>query len=107
MGIELNNGQKQLVNDATVWWHHRTYQTFEISGPPGCGKTWIVNYIIDLFGIDRSRIAPMAYTGSAAINMRTKGMMNASTIFLGCMTLKKYLFMVMMENQYVIISLIR
>lgn len=81
MGIELNNGQKQLVNDATVWWHHRTYQTFEISGPPGCGKTWIVNYIIDLFGIDRSRIAPMAYTGSAAINMRTKGMMNAGTIF--------------------------
>lgn len=81
MGIELNNGQKQLVNDATVWWHHKTYQTFEISGPPGCGKTWIVNYIIDLFGIDRSRIAPMAYTGSAAINMRTKGMMNAGTIF--------------------------
>ena len=81
MDIVLNNGQKQLVNDAIQWWRHKTYQTFEISGPPGCGKTWIVNYIIDSLSIDRSRIAPMAYTGSAAINMRTKGMANAGTIF--------------------------
>lgn len=79
--IILNNGQTQLVNDATLWWRHKTYQTFEISGPPGCGKTFIVNLIIDTLGIDRSRIAPMAYTGSAAINMRTKGMANAGTIF--------------------------
>lgn len=79
--VILNNGQTQLVNDATLWWRHKTYQTFEISGPPGCGKTFIVNLIIDTLGIDRSRIAPMAYTGSAAINMRTKGMANAGTIF--------------------------
>ena len=79
--IILNNGQTQLVNDAIQWWRHRSYQTFELSGPPGCGKTWIVNYIIDMLHIDRQRIAPMAYTGSAAINMRTKGMTNAGTIF--------------------------
>ena len=79
--IVLNNGQTQLVNDAIQWWRHRSYQTFELSGPPGSGKTWIVNYIIDMLHINRQRIAPMAYTGSAAINMRTKGMTNAGTIF--------------------------
>ena len=79
--VTLNNGQNQLVFDAIQWWRHRNYQTFEISGPPGSGKTWIVNHIIDALHIDRSRIAPMAYTGSAAINMRTKGMTNAGTIF--------------------------
>lgn len=79
--VVLNNGQTQLVNDAIQWWRHRSYQTFELSGPPGSGKTWIVNYIIDMLHINRQRIAPMAYTGSAAINMRTKGMTNAGTIF--------------------------
>ena len=72
MSIELNNGQKQVLSDAIYWWHHRPYQTFEISGPPGSGKTFLVNAIIDALGIDRQRIAPMAYTGSAAINMRMK-----------------------------------
>ena len=81
MGIEPNMGQKMLAVDAIHWWQRRYTQTFEISGPPGCGKTFIVNWIIDLLQIDRSRIAPMAYTGSAAINMRTKGMQNAGTIF--------------------------
>lgn len=79
--IVFNDGQKQVVYDATQWWRHRTYQTFELSGPPGSGKTWIVNYIIDALHINRQRIAPMAYTGSAAINMRKKGMTNAGTIF--------------------------
>ena len=81
MSIQLNNGQKQVLSDAIYWWHHRPYQTFEISGPPGSGKTVLVNAIIDALGIDRQRIAPMAYTGSAAINMRMKGMQNACTIF--------------------------
>jgi len=81
MSIELNAGQKKVLSDAIYWWHHRPYQTFEISGPPGSGKTFLVNAIIDALGIDRLRIAPMAYTGSAAINMRVKGMQNACTIF--------------------------
>lgn len=79
--IKPNKGQEQLAKDACYWWRTKYTQTFEISGPPGCGKTFIVNLIIDMLGIDRMRIAPMAYTGSAAINMRTKGMTNAGTIF--------------------------
>lgn len=81
MSIEFNSGQKRVLADAIDWWRHRPYQTFEISGPPGSGKTFLVNAIIDALGIDRTRIAPMAYTGSAAINMRMKGMQNACTIF--------------------------
>jgi exodeoxyribonuclease-5 len=79
--VELNRCQTITLNDAIAWWNHRTTNTFEISGPPGSGKTFLVNHIINALHIDRSRIAPMAYTGSAAINMRTKGMTNAATIF--------------------------
>lgn len=79
--IVLNQSQQKVFNDAIDWWRHQRYQTFEISGPPGSGKTFLINQIINALRINRSRIAAMAYTGSAAINMRTKGMMNASTIF--------------------------
>ena len=48
MEITLNKGQAQLVDAAKLWWTTRSYQTFEISGPPGCGKTWIVNLIINI-----------------------------------------------------------
>ena len=83
MNAELNLSQQKVFQDAILWWRQKNYQTFEISGPPGSGKTFLINKIIDALNIDRERIAPMAYTGSAAINMRTKGMENARTIFLG------------------------
>jgi exodeoxyribonuclease-5 len=81
MNIQPNACQSKVLSEAIAWWKSGSTQTFEISGPPGSGKTFIVDLIIDTLGIDRSRIAPMAYTGSAAINMRAKGMMNAQTIF--------------------------
>lgn len=79
--IELNESQKKVFNEAIDWWRNGSEQTFEISGPPGSGKTFLINTIVNALGIDVNRIAPMAYTGSAAINMRTKGMHNAGTIF--------------------------
>ena len=39
-----------------------------------------MNAIIDAIGIDKNRVAPMAYVGAAAINMRLKGLENAKTI---------------------------
>ena len=79
--FSLNRGQQQIY-DAAIDWYRRGYtQTFELSGPPGSGKTFLINKIIDALGVDRSRIAPMAYTGAAAINMRTKGMLNAKTCY--------------------------
>ena len=77
----LNHSQQIVFNQAIEWWNTKNSQTFEISGPPGSGKTFLINEIIDSLGIDRDRIAPMAYTGAAAINMRTKGMYNAKTCF--------------------------
>jgi exodeoxyribonuclease-5 len=44
----------------------------------------MVNQIIKALGIPPERVAPMAYTGTAAINMRAKGMMNAKTIYAWC-----------------------
>ena len=79
--ITLNTSQQKVFEDAINWWRTKSYQTFEISGPPGSGKTFLINKIIRALNIDVRRIAPMAYTGSAAINMRTKGMSMAKTIF--------------------------
>lgn len=81
MMIELNTSQQKVFNDAINWWRHGTEQTFEISGPPGSGKSFLIDKIVKALKIDSNRIAPMAYTGSAAINMRTKGMYSARTIF--------------------------
>ena len=81
MMIELNTSQQKVFNDAIDWWRRGTEQTFEISGPPGSGKSFLIDKIVKALKIDSNRIAPMAYTGSAAINMRTKGMYSARTIF--------------------------
>ena len=37
--IELNESQKKVFNEAIDWWRNGSEQTFEISGPPGSGKT--------------------------------------------------------------------
>ena len=75
----LNAGQKRVFDAAIEWWHSNKRYPFEISGPPGAGKTYLINCIIDALEIDRERVAPLAYTGAAAINMRNHGMFNAKT----------------------------
>ena len=81
MAAVLNNDQSRVYYEALDWYRKGNQQTFEISGPPGSGKTFLINYIIDALGIDRNRIAPMSYTGAASINMRVKGMHNARTCY--------------------------
>lgn len=55
-------------------------QVLQISGDPGTGKTTIMLEIIKRIGIPLERVAPMAFIGQAAINMRYKGLWNARTI---------------------------
>lgn len=79
--LELNNSQAKVAREALQWWRTGYSQVFEISGGPGTGKSYLIDKLVKLFGVNPSEVAPMAYTGSAAINMRRKGMQNAKTIF--------------------------
>lgn len=76
----LTDEQQALVKACYSWFYNDNDLIFEYSGGPGTGKSFVMNYIIDYLGIDRKYIAPMAYTGAAAVNMRTKGLLNAGTI---------------------------
>lgn len=76
----LTDEQQSLVKDCYDWFYYSNDLVFEYAGGPGSGKSFVLNYIIKYLHIDREQIAPMAYTGAAAVNMRTKGLLNAGTI---------------------------
>lgn len=76
----LTNEQQSLVKDCYNWFFNENNLVFEYTGGPGTGKSFVLNFIINYLGINREQIAPMAYTGAAAVNMRTKGLLNAGTI---------------------------
>lgn len=78
--IELTPKQQAIVDKAVQWYFNSSEQIFQFAGNPGTGKSVVMNAIIDAIGVSRDSIAPMAYIGSAAINMRLKGMKNAKTI---------------------------
>lgn len=76
----LTEEQQSLVKDCYHWFYNEKSLVFEYAGGPGTGKSFVLNVIINYLNIKRECIAPMAYTGAAAVNMRTKGLLNASTI---------------------------
>ena len=76
----LTDEQQSLVKDCFDWFYFKNDLVFEYAGGPGTGKSFVLDYIIRYLGINREQIAPMAYTGAAAVNMRTKGLLNAGTI---------------------------
>ncbi len=76
----LTEEQQSLVQDCYNWFYNDTDLVFEFAGGPGTGKSFVLDFIIKYLGINRNNIAPMAYTGAAAVNMRTKGLLNAGTI---------------------------
>lgn len=78
--LELTETQQFIVNEAVKWYNNSSEQVFQFAGNPGTGKSVVMNAIIDALGIPRNRVAPMAYVGAAAINMRLKGLYNAKTI---------------------------
>lgn len=80
MQIELTQEQQEIVNKAVKWYHNSSEQIFQFAGNPGTGKSVVMNAIIQAIGLPMERVAPMAYIGAAAINMRLKGMLNAKTI---------------------------
>ena len=80
-----NNGQERVIQEGLKFLNS-SEQVFQFSGGPGTGKSFTLNALIQRAGIDRSKILPMAYTGAAAIVMRTKGLLNATTIHSGLYT---------------------
>lgn len=76
----LTDEQHSLVKECYHWFYNENDLVFEFAGGPGTGKSFVLDFIIRYLGINREQIAPMAYTGAAAVNMRTKGLLNAGTI---------------------------
>lgn len=78
--INLTPKQQKIVNEAVNWYYNSPEQIFQFAGNPGTGKSVVMNAIIQAIGLREEAVAPMAYIGAAAINMRLKGMKNAKTI---------------------------
>lgn len=78
--IVLNKGQQAVLNAAVNWFHYGSDQVFEFDGEAGTGKSVTLNAIIKELGLAPNQYMPMAYTGAAAIVMRTRGLPFAKTI---------------------------
>lgn len=76
----LNRGQLDIVNRAYDWYFHSDDPLFQYEGPPGTGKSLVMYYIAKMLDKDNKISCAAAYTGAAAIVLRTKGFRNARTL---------------------------
>lgn len=81
--MPFNKGQEYVINQGVSFLRHGNRQVFEYDGLAGTGKSYTLMEILRRAGYSQRQILPMAYTGSAAIVMRTKGFKNATTIHSG------------------------
>ena len=76
----LNADQEFVVSRAIDWFLHSSEQVFQYDGPPGSGKSVVLNEIVRRLGLDiGTEIAPMSFIGAASLIMRTKGLYSAKT----------------------------
>lgn len=80
MELILNQSQEKTVQEGVDWFHNSSEQIFEIDGEAGTGKSVVLHEIVSRLKLQPYQYMPMAYTGQAAIVMRTKGFMNARSI---------------------------
>lgn len=81
MNVELTDEQEELIRQVVAWYHNPdAEQTFSFSGPSGCGKSLVLHCIIERLGLSEMEVAPMSFTGCAAIIMRRNGFQYAKTI---------------------------
>lgn len=82
--ITLNDSQLNIAEKAYNFYRYSSEQVFQYAGGPGTGKSVVMNAIANRLVrdglISYDEILPMAYTGQAAIVMRTKGFTNARSI---------------------------
>lgn len=85
MIYKLNPDQEFVVNKAVDWYYNSTDQVFQYDGPPGSGKSIVLNEIVRRLDIDPlTNIAPMSFIGAASLVMRTKGLVTARTAHSWC-----------------------
>jgi exodeoxyribonuclease-5 len=72
--------QEEIISRGVDFIFNSSNQVFEYDGEAGTGKSVVLFEILKRSGFNSNEILPMAYTGQAAIVMRTKGFYNASTI---------------------------
>lgn len=78
--FQLNAGQQFIVKKALDWYYNSTDQVFQYDGPPGSGKSVVLNEIVNKLGFDPLiDVAAMSFIGSASLVMRMKGLANAKT----------------------------
>ena len=80
MNFTLNPGQEFVVRAAVDWFLNSDEQLFQYDGPPGSGKSVVLNEIVKRLGLNiNTEIAPMSFIGAASLVMRTKGLLTAKT----------------------------
>ena len=78
--MEFKKQQREIIDMGVDFIRHSNQQVFQYDGDPGTGKSYVLYYIIKEAGYRMEEVLPMAYTGQAAIVMRTKGFYNAKSI---------------------------
>lgn len=82
MSFSLNNGQSKASKSFQYWYKHpesRIRPWFEISGPAGSGKTYVVRHIMDSLNLGDSEVVFIAFVGKAALALRLSGV-NGRTV---------------------------
>lgn len=78
----FDNYQKQALSGIVNWYFKENKQVCVLSGEAGTGKTFLIKQISDslIAGLKSTRIAYCAYTAKAAMVLKSKGVLEASTI---------------------------
>lgn len=76
----LNPEQQKIHDECVDWFRNSSSQVFEISGPAGSGKTYLISAILRTLGLQPQSFLAMAYTGQASIVMRSRGFTEARSI---------------------------
>ena len=76
--IILGKEQEDVVH-AAVHAIRSGKMLYQYSAPAGCGKSVVLRAIVQELGYDEDEIAPMAYTGAAAMVMKHNGFWTAKT----------------------------
>lgn len=85
----LNPDQERVVSEGVKFYKESSEQIFQIDGEAGTGKSVVLNEITRRLHFTPDDILPMAFTGQAAIVMRSKGLMTAKTLHSSLFEAKK------------------